>query len=71
MSKSNKINNILNRIEDDRGPNYTMCYPISYSADSARLICIEFLGMNFDVNDTSSASKYLHSLNEEKKKIVN
>ena len=70
MSESNKINNILNRIEDDRGLNYALSYPISYSAESARLICTEFLGMNFDVNNTSMTSKCLHSLNEEKK-IVN
>ncbi len=70
MSESNKINNILNRIEDDRGLNYTLSYPISYSAESARLICTEFLGMNFDVNNSSMASKCLHSLNEEKKRSL-
>ena len=67
MSEDNKINNILNRIVDERGLYHTLSYPISYSAESARLICIEFLGMNLDVNETSSAS-FLNSLNEVNKR---
>ena len=68
--KENKISNILDRISHDKGSYYTLSYGPGYWSEVHRQICIEFLDMNIDVNDTSSITNLISLDDVKKEKLI-